>query len=400
MSEIEIKCKGSGLIPIDELENFQGNLKTLGKPELEKLKDSIVKHGFSFPVIVWGNKIIDGHQRVYATRQLLKEGYTIGAVPVVKIEAQNDKEAAEKLLILNSNYARITEQGLMDFSAAFDIAVRDMAELSISDVDIEKLFAAEKTEPQTDEDDIPAVPEKATTVPGQMYVMGNHVLLCGDSSDPAALGRLMANETADLVLTDPPYELETKGGGLLKKSKAMKGIRDLGIDKFNPSIQFQLAGTCIYFCNKPLVKKYLDMAEANELPFDICFYKKENVTPNYGGHMMTDVEYIIIIGKQAPIPGQAKETYSKAYIGNKDADNPVAWSKPVALCEKFIMLYSKKIVLDLFGGSGSTLIACEKTGRSCRMMEIDPLYCDLIVARWQAYTGQKAVVINGTTEGE
>lgn len=396
MGTIEIKCKGSGTIPITELENFQGNLKTLGKPELEKLKDSILKHGFSFPVIVWGRKIIDGHQRVFATKQLLKAGYTIGPVPVVEIDAQNDKEAAEKLLVLNSNYARITEQGLMDFSAAFDLVLKDMAELSLVDIDIEKLFAVEKGPGLTDEDSVPDTPEKAITKQGQMYIMGEHVLLCGDSSNQDDLARLMANEKADMVLTDPPYDIHTDGGGVwVQKSTVMSKIKKAGIDTFEPSMKLQLAKTCIFFCNKPLVKKYLDMAEANGLAYNICFYKKDSHMPNYGGHMMTDVEYIIILGSQAPVSGLNWEMYSKVYIGKKDTDNPISWSKPVELCEKFIRLYSKKMVLDLFGGSGSTLIACEKSGRACRMMELNPIYCDLIVARWQAYTGQQAVVIDG-----
>jgi len=113
--DIKITCKGQKYVPIESLKEFQGNLKTLQDSELEKLKTSILKHGFSFPVFVWNDQILDGHQRVFATRELLKSGYAISDIPVVEIEAADKTEAAEKLLFLNSNYAKITEEGLSEF---------------------------------------------------------------------------------------------------------------------------------------------------------------------------------------------------------------------------------------------------------------------------------------------
>ena len=87
--------------------------------------------------------------------------------------------------------------------------------------------------------------------------------------------------------------------------------------------------------------------------------------------------------------------YSKCYIGKKDSDNDLSYSKPVELCAKYIKLYARQNVLDLFGGSGSTLIACEQLNKTCYMMELDPHYVDVIIARWEKFTGQKAVLING-----
>ena len=170
----------------------------------------------------------------------------------------------------------------------------------------------------------------------------------------------------------------------------MKQVRKNNVDNFNPEVLELLAETNIFFHNKPLIKKYIELAEVNNKPYDLCFYKKKNTAPNYGGHMMTDTEYIAIIGKQAPNKGLEKEMYSKCFIGEKDKDNNLSYSKPVGLCEKYIKLYSKNKVLDIFGGSGSTLIACEKTNRKCYMMELDPHYCDVIVKRWEDYTGKKA----------
>jgi len=125
--EIPITCKGQKYVKIDVLKNFQGNLKELRKAELAKLKSSIIKHGFSFPVFVWGDQILDGHQRIFATKKLLKEGYKIGKIPVVEIEAKDRAEAAEKLLFLNSAYAKITDDGLYEFLNDNALKIEDFA---------------------------------------------------------------------------------------------------------------------------------------------------------------------------------------------------------------------------------------------------------------------------------
>ena len=199
----------------------------------------------------------------------------------------------------------------------------------------------------------------------------------------------------ELLLTDPPYELETQGGGILKQANSMKQIKQNGVDTFDPSKLTLWGETNIFFHNKPLIKAYIELAEKNNAPYDLAFYKKKNTVPNYKGHLMTDIEYIAIIGKQDPNKNLEKEMYSKCFVGQKDSDNELSYSKPVALCAKFIQLYSKKYVLDLFGGSGSTLIACEQLNRQCRIMELDPKYCDVIIKRWETLTGEKAELIEG-----
>ena len=113
--KIKITCKGSKSVPLEDLAEFQGNLKTLSEKSFEKLKRAILKHGFSFPVFVWRNYIIDGHQRLSVIKVLIDEGYSIDKIPVVEIQAKNKKEAGEKLLLLNSQYAKMTEEGLYNF---------------------------------------------------------------------------------------------------------------------------------------------------------------------------------------------------------------------------------------------------------------------------------------------
>lgn len=198
----------------------------------------------------------------------------------------------------------------------------------------------------------------------------------------------------DLLFTDPPYQLETSGGGILKNSNSMKQIKQNKVNEFNPSELILWCKTNIFCHNKPLIKQYIDLAENNNQPYDLAFYKKLNTVPNYKGHLMTDVEYIAIIGNQDPNKGLPKDYYSKCFVGSKDRDNELSYSKPLALCEKYILLYSNKSVMDLFGGSGSTLIACEQLGRSCFMCEKDPKYVDVIIDRWEKLTGEKAELIN------
>lgn len=219
--------------------------------------------------------------------------------------------------------------------------------------------------------------------------------MVGDSTKSEQVHELLGGETADLVFTDPPYELGTKGGGLLKNANSMKQIKENGVDTFDPACLSLYAKTNIFFHNKPLIKKYIELAENNATNYDLAIYKKNNTVPNYNSHLMTDIEYIAILGILDPQKGLEKEMYSKVYEGKKDKDNELSYSKPLELCSKFIKLYStiNNIILDLFGGSGSTLIACEQLNRKCYMMEYDPKYADVIIERWEAFTGEKAIKI-------
>lgn len=166
----------------------------------------------------------------------------------------------------------------------------------------------------------------------------------------------------------------------------MKQVRQNKVNEFNPSVLKNLAPTNVYFHNKSLIKDYIELAERDGLAYDLAIYKKPGL-PNYGGHLMTDIEYIAIIGKQNPNKGLEIEFYSKVFEGKKDPDNDLSYSKPVAICDKFIKLYSQEnsVVLDLFGGSGTTMIAAESLGRKARLMELDAHYCDVIRKRWAEF---------------
>ena len=199
----------------------------------------------------------------------------------------------------------------------------------------------------------------------------------------------MGGDRARFEFSDPPYEFETGGGGVLKEAQHMKDIKAAGINEFDPASIELMTDTAVFCCNKKLVPAYIELANRNNQAWDLCFYKKENTPPNFGGHLMTDTEYLPVIGKQSPNSGMEKNAYSKAYIGGLDEDHLVAWQKPIGLVEKFIKLFSNngEIIIDRFACTGTTIIAAHNLNRRCYAMEISEKYSAVILERFQTATG-------------
>ena len=149
--EIKITCDTASMMPLDDLEAFQGKLKSIDSEAFDKLKASIVKYGFSFPIFVWNDQILDGHQRLAAVKKLMDDGYTLKAdlLPVVPIQAKDRKEAAEKLLLINSRYAKIDQDGFDFFVEDFDLNIADLSDmLDIPEID----FTIPDFEPVTEDE--------------------------------------------------------------------------------------------------------------------------------------------------------------------------------------------------------------------------------------------------------
>ena len=369
-------------ISVKDLIPYERSTKKHDKTQINNVAESIKQYGFVQPIVIdKDNVVVIGHCRLLAAKQLkMKE------VPCVCVEDLTEEQARA---------LRIVDNKSNESEWDFDFLADELAELDLSDFDFD-FGIDDDEETEIVEDEAPEVDEDAEPITklGDIWQLGRHRLMCGSSLAQADIDKLLDGAKCELTFTDPPYQLETQGGGILKKANSMKQIKQNGVDTFDPSMLILQSETNIYCHNKPLIKKYIELAEANNQPYDLCFYKKLCTVPNYKGHMMTDCEYIAIIGKQDPNKGLPKETYSKCYIGKKDHDNELSYSKPVELCAKYIRLYGKKNILDLFGGSGSTLIACEQLDRTCYMMELDPRYCDVIVKRWENLTGEKAVLLN------
>ena len=366
---------------LSEIVPYAKNAKKHDKKQIANVAESIKQYGFVQPVVIdRDGVIVIGHCRAEAAKKL-----GMKTVPCVCVDDLTPEQV---------NALRLVDNKSNESDWDFDLLKDELPELDLSAFDFDWGLPENSTE-EVVEDEATEVDKDAEPMAklGDIWQLGRHRLMCGSSLAQVDIDKLLDGAKCELTFTDPPYQLETQGGGILKKANSMKQIKQNGVDTFDPSMLILQSETNIYCHNKPLIKKYIELAETNNQPYDLCFYKKLCTVPNYKGHMMTDCEYIAIIGKQDPNKGLPKETYSKCYIGKKDNDNELSYSKPVELCAKYIQLHGKNNILDLFGGSGSTLIACEQLDRACYMMELDPKYCDVIIKRWENLTGGKAVLL-------
>ena len=367
---------------ITEIKQYEKNPRK-NDSAVDAVANSISQFGFRVPVVIdKDNVIVCGHTRYKAAKKL-----KLDTVPCVVADDLTD-EQIKAYRLADNKVSELAEWDIdllgEELDGIFDI---DMSDFGFD-------LSEEEEETEVIEDEVPQEVEPVAKM-GDIWQLGRHRLMCGNSLDQGDIDKLLNGNRCELTFTDPPYQLDTQGGGILKKANSMKQIKENGVDSFDPSRLLLQSDTNIYCHNKPLIKAYIELAEDNKQPYDLCFYKKVGTIPNYKGHLMTDCEYIAVIGKQDPNKGLPKEMYSKCYIGKKDSDNDLSYSKPVELCAKYIKLYAKDNVLDLFGGSGSTLIACEQLNKTCYMMELDQHYVDVIIARWEKFTGQKAVLLNG-----
>ena len=377
---------------VNDLIPYINNSRTHSEEQINQIVASINEFGFTNPLLIdEKDNIIAGHGRLLASKKLKME-----EVPCIVLSGLT--EAQKKAYIIADNK--------MALNAGWDdellkVELENLKELDFDleltgfNVDeLDDIFQVEEEQEIVEDDFDIEPPEEPKAKLGDIYQLGNHRLMCGSALVKEDVEKLLDNNKCELTFTDPPYQLDTQGGGILKSANSMKQIKENGVDSFEPSKLILFSDTNIYCHNKPLIKKYIELAEKNNKPYDLCFYKKTNTVPNYKGHMMTDCEYIAIIGNQDPNKGLEKEEYSKCYIGQKDNDNELSYSKPVGLCAKYIKLYGKENVLDLFGGSGSTLIACEQLNKRCFIMELLPEYVDVIIQRWENFTGKKAIKLN------
>lgn len=409
---IRITCESSGLMTLDELENFQGELKSIDAESFKKLKMSIEKYGFSFPIFVWGGSILDGHQRLAAVRSLVAEGWELdgGRLPVVLIEAKDRKEAAEKLLLINSRYAEIEQTGFDQFVENYGIDFDDIADLiEIPEIDLS--LPDELFEGNTDPDDVPEVEETPVSKEGDIWILGDHRLMCGDSRKVENVERLMGGEKADLCFTSPPYAMNEKIIGKKQKDSNRKIYLE-----YNDNIVdfYDLISSADKFCDYSAINlqlnadnrqnfiKYLN--DIGSKLIDIMVWYKHTTAPNFHPSILSrGYEFLIIYGrkdaKTVHIPlsdwhgtiNNVIDIDSRRWAEYRDihkATMPVEFAK-YTIGEVFNLADK---ILEPFSGTGTTIIAAEQTNRRCFAMEISPQYVDVAVKRWQDFTGEKAVL--------
>jgi DNA modification methylase len=284
-------------------------------------------------------------------------------------------------------------------TAGFDLRLTGFDEQELADI----ISPVHQFAGQCDEDDVPEAPADPKTRRGDIYELGRHRLMCGDSTAITDVERLMGGDKADMVFTDPPYgmNLDTdyskiKGSKNTQASAgtvAKKYTPIIGDDQdFDPGIIFGLFDYCKevflwgadYYCQS--------------LPKDGSFHVWDKNNGNESADKMIGSGYELCWSKERHKKEMCRIFGRGTFGHDKVKVHPT--QKPVQLVEWFFERWGKPedLVADLFGGSGSTLIACEKTNRRCFMMELDPKYCDVIVARWEKYTGKHAKLLTGNSE--
>ena len=375
--------------PIEQLIFAEYNPRQLTKDQYQGLKDSITRFGLVDPVIVNKHKdrkniIVGGHQRVKVAKDL---GFK--DVPCVEVSLTLDKER-ELNIRLNRNTGEWDWDSLANY---FDVS--DLLEWGFTDDDLQ-FKEPELVEGKIEDDEIPEVEEAITKI-GDMWILGKHRVLCGDATKKEDVEQLMEGQKADMVFTDPPYGVNYSSS---KKARITGDQTQVAIPlSFKQSVEIATKKNArFYFCgsdgNAPLYFSLYD-SFCNVKCKLLIWIKERFVMMHHNYHSQYEVIYFGWKGKGGGKEfwyGDRKQSDVWQFKRDNSKDYLHPTQKPVILSET-AMNYScplKGIVYEPFLGSGSTLIACEKTNRKCYGMEIDPHYCDVIVKRWEEYTGNKA----------
>jgi len=395
---IEIKSREIQIVPLKDIKLNPKNRNKHPPEQLERLAEILRYQGFRVPGVI-SNRT--GYLMAGEGRYLAAKLAGLDSMPVIYQDFESEEQ--EYAFGVSDNavaaWAELDLAGINsevgNLGPDFDL---DM--LGIKDFVLEP---ADKYEDK-DADETPGVRE-TTILLGDLFSLGSHRLLCGDSTSKDNVETLMNGEKADMVFTDPPYKIETEGGcngeigaSLRKQGREIDFISDfdpkdfLGAlpEFFNPKRM-----NAYIFCNKELLPDYLNWAKQSGNSFNVLVWKKPNAIPIGDSHR-PDIEYLLLFRRSAIWNnGLDGVNYSRLIEhGRETGLHPTM--KPVAIIENQLRISSNKgsIVAEPFLGSGSTLIACEKTNRKCYGMEIDPQYCQVIIDRWEKFTGQKAVKIS------
>lgn len=393
--------------PTEKLVPYARNARTHSEEQVAQIAASIVEFGFTNPILAGSDGVIvAGHGRLAAAQKLGLE-----SVPVVVLDHLTPTQ--RRALIIADN--RIAENAGWD-DAMLRIELQSLQEdgfnLDITGFDADALaeiMAGEETtvDGNTDEDAIPEVSETAISRPGDMWILGNHRLVCGDATQAPSYGQLLAGQRVQMIWSDLPYNVNYANSAKDKlRGKHRPILNDnLGEDFYD--FVFDALSLMLPHCDGAV---YIAMSSSELDTLQAAFRAA-------GGKWSTFIiwaKHTFTLGRAdyqrqyEPILYGWPEGSSRHWCGDRDQGD--VWNikkparndlhptmKPVELMERSIRNSSRPgdVVLDCFGGSGSTLIAAEKSGRRCFMMELDPKYCDVIVRRWQEFSGGKAISEDG-----
>ena len=393
---------------IDRLLPYIRNARTHSDEQVAQVAASIREFGWTNPLLVGSDgTLIAGHARLLAARKL-----NMTEVPVIVLDHLTESQRralvlADNRLALNAGW---DEEMLRVELAALEEDGFNLEIVGFTDEELQDLLTDPEAEPSaglTDEDAVPETAETLITVPGDLWVLGDHRVLCGDSTQMESVERVLSGGLADMVFTDPPYNVNY---GATMKDKLRKSGRKIANDNLGDGFEEFLCVACLNLLTVTKGAIYICMSSSE-------LHTLERAFREAGGHWSTFVIWAkntFTMGRSdyqrqyEPILYGWKEGTDHFWCGARDQGD--VWfikkphvndlhptMKPVELVERAIRNSSKgrDTVLDPFGGSGTTLIACEKAGRQARLIELEPKYCDVIIRRWQEFSGKEAVLADG-----
>lgn len=432
---MRITCDTKDTLPLSALTEFQGGLKKRTDDDLAKIERSIKQYGFATPFFVWKhegkNKVLDGHGRLQTLKAMKARGEEIANLPVVYIDLPNEEAAKNLLLRICSTYGEMTAESVAEFLDGLKI---DLDDIKLPDGLLDLSLMQERNDTK-DDDEAPAViiEEPPISKVGEIYELGDHKLICGDSTEADTITLIMGDSKADLILTDPPYNVDYTGG----TSEKLKIVNDnkssaefiqfltkafssmftgakagaafyifyaqLNSDTFINALKeagykphqylvwvknvFTLSHADYKWRHEPIMYGWKDGASHNfygAINHSTVFDKKKDIEKMTKEELKTELKRIETLTPQDII-------YEKK--PSRNAEHPTM--KPVELLATLIKNSTKAddIVLDTFAGSGSTLIASAKTGRIARLVELDPHYCDVIRRRWTKWAKENGYAV-------
>jgi DNA modification methylase len=425
-------------VDIDSIKPYKNNAKLHPQEQIEQIKKSIEQFGMDDPIGVWKDEIVEGHGRLIACKELGME-----TVPIIRLDHLTDEQRKAYTLAHNK----------LTMNSDFDIDLLNQELASIENIDMEDFGFNPgediNREIEIIEDEVPDTPDEPKSKLGEIYQLGKHRLMCGDSTSPEDVNKLIGNTEIDLIVTDPPYNVDLGEVNKTKVKMAPERYKGANVDSiendkmedqefvdfltkaFGIADEHLKPGGAFYIWHSSTENFSFQEAMHNvgwklrqiliwnksSLCLGLSDYQWKHEPCLYGwkegaGHYFIDDRKQTTVLDQEEIDfdkltkEKAIKLLKETYEGIKhttvlDYHKPLKnglhpTMKPVELIARLITNSSKKNenVLDLFGGSGSTLMACEQLDRPCYMMEYDPKYVDVIIERWEAFTGDKAVKIS------
>jgi len=406
-------------VDIESIKPYKNNAKTHPREQIDQIKKSIEEFGMDDPIGIWKDEIVEGHGRLIACKELgMKQ------VPIIRLDHLTDEQRKAYTLAHNK----------LTMNSDFDLDILNQELMSIDGIDMSEFgfdVGFEEKEYEIIEDEVPEAPSEPKSKLGEIYQLGDHRLMCGDSTNINDVNKLMDGAVADLVVTDPPYNVAIENSqGMTIQNDNMGSSQFLSFlteafNCLNESLKFGGA-FYVWFASREHInfetalnnnglqvrqeliwnKNALILGRSDyQWKHEPCLYGWKEGASHY---FVDDRSQTTVIEDNKPDKKKKKkeemqklleEIYSdKVSSTIINEDKPVVndlhpTMKPIKLIARLVNNSSRagELVLDLFGGSGSTLITCEQLNRKCYMMEYDPVYVDVIIERWEKFTGRKAV---------